>query len=183
MEVLGPRRCSATNRAGQPCGRAPIPGGRVCVMHGGAAPAVQQSAKARLLAGADLAIDYLLSMLEPRQPCPACGRSDGDRDPVVLRACQVVLDRSGFGPTASLAVTNAPPEDLSDLTWAQLADRGERLAREARRMADEEAGRSLPDVIATDVAIGVLLPGDGNDEPSIIHADRKSLMGPAHSNE
>src|SRR5687767_359834 len=59
-------RCRGTNRAGAPCGRAPIPGGYVCVLHGGRAPQVQQSAKARLLAGADLAIDYLLKLLEPR---------------------------------------------------------------------------------------------------------------------
>lgn len=96
MDDLEPRRCQATNRAGERCGRAPIPGGYVCVVHGGTAPAVKQSARRRLLAGADLAIDYLLNLLTPKPPCETCGRSDADRDPVVVRACQLVLDRSGF---------------------------------------------------------------------------------------
>ena len=77
-------------------------------MHGGRAPQVQASAKARLLAGADLAIDYLLKLLEPKPPCQHCGRSDADRDPVVVRACQLVLDRSGYHP--SLMIQQAPPE-------------------------------------------------------------------------
>src|SRR6185295_14000102 len=61
-------RCQGTNRAGGPCGRPPIPGGHVCVLHGGKAPQVQRSARMRLMAGADLAIDYLLNLLTPRPP-------------------------------------------------------------------------------------------------------------------
>lgn len=42
------RRCTATNRSGERCGRAPIPGGTVCRVHGGAAPAVKAAAERRL---------------------------------------------------------------------------------------------------------------------------------------
>lgn len=43
-------RCSATNRQGKRCGKPPIMGGRVCRMHGGAAPQVQLAAAERLKA-------------------------------------------------------------------------------------------------------------------------------------
>lgn len=41
------RRCRATNRNGERCGRAPIRGGVVCSMHGGAIPTVKSAAAAR----------------------------------------------------------------------------------------------------------------------------------------
>ena len=103
-----PRQCVGSNRAGERCQRNAIPGGTVCVNHGGAAPQVQKSAKQRLLAGADLAIDYLLNLLTPKPPCEHCGRSDADRDPTVVRACQLVLDRSGFHPTLNIVAEAAP---------------------------------------------------------------------------
>jgi hypothetical protein len=43
-----PRRCTATNRAGQRCGRWAIKGGSVCKNHGGAAPQVAAKANERL---------------------------------------------------------------------------------------------------------------------------------------
>jgi len=42
------RQCTATNRAGTRCGRAPIPGGMVCDRHGGKAPQTIAAAQARL---------------------------------------------------------------------------------------------------------------------------------------
>lgn len=109
MEALTRRRCTATNAVGEQCGRAPIPGGSVCAVHGGKAPHVKAAAQARLLAAADYAIDYLVRLLTPRPPCTTCGRSDADRDPVVVRACQLVLDRAGFGPHATLEVEPSEP--------------------------------------------------------------------------
>lgn len=82
LAELVPRRCSGTNREDGQCGRPSIPGGTVCTNHGGKAPQTREAARRRLLAGADLAIDHLLGMLEPRPPCETCGRSDADRDPV-----------------------------------------------------------------------------------------------------
>ena len=43
-----PSQCKATARSGNRCKRRPIPGGTVCVMHGGKAPAVQAAAQRRL---------------------------------------------------------------------------------------------------------------------------------------
>lgn len=43
------RRCSArSKRSGERCRRAPIVGGTVCTMHGGAAPQVRAAARRRL---------------------------------------------------------------------------------------------------------------------------------------
>jgi hypothetical protein len=47
-EPMDDRRCRATARSGQRCKRYAIPGGRVCVMHGGATPAVRAAARRRL---------------------------------------------------------------------------------------------------------------------------------------
>ena len=142
------RQCTATNRAGERCQRQPIPGGEVCVMHGGRAPQVQQSAKMRLLAGADLAIDYLLNLLVPKPPCPTCGRSDADRDPVVVRACQLVLDRSGFHPTLALEQAAPPDNPCADMTEDELIERLEKLLESAKATRDfhreHDIARMLP---------------------------------------
>jgi len=105
---LGERRCAATNRAGERCRRAPILGGTVCSMHGGNAPQVKEAAMRTLLAARDRAAAYLFRVLEPHPPCPHCGRSDADRDPVVVRAAQIVLDRTGLGPSAKLTIEEKP---------------------------------------------------------------------------
>jgi hypothetical protein len=130
------RQCTATSRSGERCQRQPIPGGEVCVVHGGRAPQVQASAKARLLAGADLAIDYLLNLLTPRPPCEHCGRSDADRDPTVVRACQLVLDRSGFHPTLSVEHTPPPPNAYARLSEDELVEKLEAMLATAIAQRD-----------------------------------------------
>ena len=99
----GGRQCAAISKStGERCRRAPIVGGFVCDHHGGKTPAVRASARERLLAMVDPALDALLRALRRAPPCPACGRSDADRDPVVVRAAQIVLDRAGVGPRRRL---------------------------------------------------------------------------------
>jgi broad specificity polyphosphatase/5'/3'-nucleotidase SurE len=63
-----------------------------------------------------------------------------------VTACKAVLDRAGVGPVASLAVSAAPREDLTDLTLEELRDRAEQLVREV-------SGHLLPeaDVLVIDV--------------------------------
>lgn len=117
MEDESKRQCTAMNRLGERCGKPPIRGGHVCIIHGGNLPHVKEAARLRLLAGADLAINYLVNMLEPRESCPTCGRSDLDRDPVVVRACQLVLDRAGFHP--SVTVEQVQHRPLDHTPWRQ----------------------------------------------------------------
>lgn len=77
--------CTATNRQGQPCGRPPIPGGRVCRHHGGASPSVKEAAHRRLLAAVDPAITKLLDIVETAE-------KTSDQ----LRAAKEILDRAGI---------------------------------------------------------------------------------------
>ncbi|MGB2710112.1 MAG: hypothetical protein WBC33_01240 [Conexibacter sp.] len=139
------RRCTGTNRTGERCWRQPIPGGTVCVMHGGASPQVQKSARERLLAGADLAIDALLRVLESHgPPCEHCGRSDGDRDPAVVSAARVILDRSGFHPSVTIQ-QQAPIENpFVDMTPEQFEAAAERLLESARDLRRAEAFERAP---------------------------------------
>lgn len=127
------RRCLATSKTtGERCGRAPIPGGFVCVNHGGAAPHVQRSADERLRDLVDPAISALTRMLRSLPECRHCGRTDADRDPVVLSAAKTILDRCGFGPGMSVdlktsgSVTHAaawiPSERLAQIgAWLEEA--------------------------------------------------------------
>lgn len=87
------RQCTATAKGtGKQCKRSPIPGGTVCVKHGGGAPQVQKSARDRLNALVDPAIEGLSNSLQ------------SDDENTVTRTAQVVLDRTGFHPSVRLDV-------------------------------------------------------------------------------
>jgi len=145
----------------------------VCDIHGGKIPAVRQSARERLLAMVDPALDALLRALQTGPPCEHCGRSDADRDPVVLRAAQLVLDRAGFHPTIAVAAQSSGP-DLSHLTLSELADRAERIAHMARESANAEAARLLPE--ATE---GFIVPEDG-ELGQTVDADSTQVLEQEH---
>lgn len=90
MEPLNPMKvtCTATNRQGKRCGKSPIPGGRVCRMHGGAAPQVKAKAQERLMALQHPAIDRLTQLIA-QQEFPS----------VAIAAVRDVLDRTLGKPT------------------------------------------------------------------------------------
>lgn len=46
--MTDPKRCKATNRAGEQCGRPPMRGGRVCASHGGKSPRMLAAAERNL---------------------------------------------------------------------------------------------------------------------------------------
>lgn len=176
------RQCTGTNRAGERCQRQPIPGGTVCINHGGAIPNVQQAAKLRLLAMVEPILTTFEEILTAwhRVTCTGCGNVDangvkcvgcgkptGDPAPVI-RIGQLVLDRAGFHPTLTIEA-QPPGVDLSHLTLLELADRAERIAQIARSSADAEAARMLP--VATD---GVLI-----DEGFEVPEDDLLLEAPA----
>jgi hypothetical protein len=150
------RRCIATSKTtGERCGRAPIPGGFVCNHHGGKIPAVQQSARQRLLALVDPAIDALLRILNAPDVCQTCGRSDDMS--LMLKAAKIVLDRTGYGAKQSITVQHDHSEPASwaaYLTNAQLHQCAIWI-REAKYR--EEHGippeRPLLAVVATDAEI------------------------------
>ena len=58
-----PTQCTAHNRRGSQCGRAPVPGATVCHYHGGAAPQVREKAMERLTLARDLALERLIEFI------------------------------------------------------------------------------------------------------------------------
>lgn len=161
-----PNRCTATNRLGDPCRYPAIRGGKVCPYHGGNAPQVREAAQRKLLAAADYAIEYLFNLLTPRPPCPECGRSDADKDPTVVRACQLVLDRSGFHPT--LAIQAAPRPEPSPwarwLTEEQLRQIAVWVDDAKRRMADGYAPTPVLRLTGSDTVDAVLVEDEDNTD-------------------
>jgi hypothetical protein len=137
--LLGDRRCTATNRSGERCGRASALGQFVCDAHGAKAPMSIKAGRERLLAMVEPAFDALLRALSHGPACELCGRTDDDKNPTVVAAAKAVLDRCGFGPHATLDVssTDRPLEDVSS---EELVARLEGLLVSARRLRDEEAG-------------------------------------------
>lgn len=128
------RRCTATNRKGERCGRAAILGGFVCSQHGGNAPQTRRRARERLLSVVEEAIESLVDAMRSGQHA------------VVVKAAQLILDRAGFHPSLTLKLDE--PEDmpwayyLTDEQLAQFAQ-WEAEARE-RMLAAEHAPLSLP---------------------------------------
>ncbi len=135
-------KCAATNRAGERCGNPAELGTTVCAYHGAAAPQVARKTKERIQLASGSALDALLDILKPRNPCTVCGRSDATRDPVVLAAAKVILDK---------ALQDVKPEEgkadvgfvefLADEEMAAIDEIVERAkARRERALTEETAG-------------------------------------------
>ena len=93
----GKPRCTATSKqAGRQCRRYPIPGGTVCVMHGGGAPQVQKKAMERLME------------LQPRALNRMGALIDLEAFPTVAYAAsRDVLDRTMGKPTEQQTVEHS----------------------------------------------------------------------------
>lgn len=97
--------CTAVKKNGEPCGRPPIRGGRVCASHGGRAPQVKAKAQLRLLMNQDKLMASLLQIaLDTKVPV---------RERLV--AIRDGLDRAGLGAKQEFSVT----AEIS--TWEQNA--------------------------------------------------------------
>lgn len=84
--------CSARRSNGDPCGNYAIKGSTVCLHHGGAASQTRLAASQRMVEMRLKAIGVVDGMLD-----------DPALDPAIrLRAAQIVLDRSGMGPTSKI---------------------------------------------------------------------------------
>lgn len=92
MEGTSPRRqCTAKNRRGERCEKAPIKGGTVCKTHGGSAPQVRRKAALRLL-----------ELVEPAIAVLAREMVNADKSSDRQRAANSVLDRAGVPRTATV---------------------------------------------------------------------------------
>lgn len=107
-------RCTATAKgSGTRCKRRPIPGGTVCVKHGGGAPQVQQAAMERLKALQNPALDTLEWLIKQRK-FPS----------VAMSAARDVLDRTEGKPLERI---EAKFGNLADMTEEQLRERAAKL--------------------------------------------------------
>jgi hypothetical protein len=94
-----------------------------------------------------------------RTTCPTCGMPNGDPSPVI-RAAQIVLDRTGFGPSAHLSLQQQPPPpeySSDDEMIEQMQAKVDRiqlqlnLLRNQRQLdADVEEGFIVPDADDSD---------------------------------
>jgi len=120
-------QCTAQSKqTGEQCRRAPIAGGTVCVVHGGSAPAAKMAAQRRLIGMIDPAMTALLRAIE-----------ESNEWPTIVRAALGVLDRAGFGPTASLRVDETA-SDLASLSSTQLKERAMAIVKRAAAAEADE---------------------------------------------
>ena len=132
------RRCTGTNRAGERCARAPIPGGSVCILHGGSAPQTRSAAKLRLLAMVEPVLATFEQILaiwnstrctgcghvdERGVKCVGCGKPTGDPTGVI-RVGQLVLDRAGLHPSLTLE-HGSPDTSAPDMTVDEMIEQAE----------------------------------------------------------
>lgn len=92
MVVMKKRQCRAKSKqSGKRCKQPPIPGGKVCHYHGGAAPQVKLKAEQRIALLVDPALDALSALVR-----------DKWAPRTRLGAARDVLDRAGYGATKRL---------------------------------------------------------------------------------
>lgn len=163
------RQCTATSRDGTRCGRASALGQFVCDKHGAKAPLSQQAARERLLMLVEPALAALLRALQTGEPCAHCGRSDADRDPTVIRAATVVLDRSGFHPTLAVEQVAPPnPFDGADLDALEASALDMLASIRALRGDDVPA---LPAATDAELIEGLIDVDEGTAEDAPLHPD------------
>jgi hypothetical protein len=107
---------SPKHGSGLPCQRDVAPGFTRCNLHGGANPAAKIKAEQMLAQARMPACEALYDIIERYQlaTCPTCLLPTGDIDQqkVIIRAAQVILDRSGMGPRSTVEHTKQTDGDL-----------------------------------------------------------------------
>jgi hypothetical protein len=130
---------------GLPCGRDVPRGFRNCFLHGGATPGAKMLAERTLAAARMPAIEALHKILHDwgADVCDKCGRPNYENAHPVIRAAQIILDRTGFGPKATIEVTKPGDDGGLDI---ELLTPGERdrlagLLGQLRELKDQVRAR------------------------------------------
>jgi len=127
-----------TKSGGVPCRRPTIRGGTACSVHGGNSPLARMAARENIAIAGNMACEYLRDLIKSalETTCEACGRPTADPSPII-RAAQVVLDRSGFHPSVAVQVSHEPtiPPWAEFLTDDQLQQIGQWIDEAKRRMS------------------------------------------------
>lgn len=114
------RLCTAHTSSGKRCRAPAMSGQQVCRIHGGSTPQARASAKLRLLAQVDPALEKLAYEMEHAE-------KSADR----IRAADSILDRAGYGRQAKVTYDDAK-ELLIERVW-QLKHNTENEAGRATR--------------------------------------------------
>ena len=165
MDVMT-RLCGATTKgSGEPCRKPVAPGFTRCRHHGGHTPLARQTAQENLAKAALPSAAALFDIVSDwqRHTCATCGYPKGDPSPVI-RAAQIVLDRTGFHPTLAVEAVRAQeiPEWAPYLTDDELAEVSGMITRAKERLA---SGADREDVVPNEdvnVEDGVLIE-EGDD--------------------
>lgn len=122
MDKELPNQCTAhSKQSGNRCKNAPIPGGRVCRFHGGAAPQVKAKAAERLKELRDLAVEIMLErFIEERDTVDL--RVVGDQIDKLTKQVELLEGRA-TNRSESVSVERA------EAAREQLAGRLDELAR------------------------------------------------------
>lgn len=117
-------KCTAHKRSGKPCTQPRMKGAVVCRMHGGSAPQVRRSARERLAAMVDPALDVLYRNIKPT-------KGKYVKPELQARCAFDVLDRAGLKAKDEVVLTQqfsvSQFQHLSDEDLEQLIN----LARKA----------------------------------------------------
>jgi hypothetical protein len=146
--VLGGKRCSARNRAGEPCRAFAVRGATVCIAHGGAAPQVRAAA-ARRVEAAKLSKDIgrTLEDVERSLLDAGVGPADTLADASTRAAAMMVVASSRLEELTTEGPNGESADVVAELyeRWVALAAKVSKLALDAnideRRVAilDREA--------------------------------------------
>ena len=135
-ELLGPARnglCGARTRDGSLCTNHVGPFATRCRFHGGATPLAKTKIDELMAASRDWAVRLLHQFLVSHPPCEHCGRVDEPH--LMLKAIQMVLDRTGVTAGIQIEQKGPPAGELAELSDEELAALAERLAADARALA------------------------------------------------
>ncbi len=126
------------------------------------------TAKRRLQRLADPAVRVFEGILNSIAPCPLCG-SGNYRDPIALRAAELVLDRIGMGPTLKIEATYDHHDLLDEMTDEELAIVDGVMERVKARLDTKEALglATLPETISAPPVEVTSLPPVQEDVPPV----------------
>lgn len=168
--------CGAMTRNGWPCLRPTAPGFTRCNLHGGHTPGARQAAAETLARAALPSAEALFDVVDAyhRTRCPTCGQPSNDPSPVI-RAAQIILDRTGFGPnaTVTLGPSSSPfaayaawiPQERLETLAAWIAE-----AKQAMAAGEPKPTLRLPAADGTDDAIdleAVAVDGDAQQTTDV----------------
>ena len=137
------QRCSARISDGtRQCQRWAINGSNVCATHGGRAPQVKRSAKERLAELVEPALKGLHTALKSGEI------------PSIVKAAQIVLDRTGFHPSQAIELTGkdgGPIETVNTIHLDRLSmDEKRTLIEILDKAGASEGNQDAPIVIMDD---------------------------------